>query len=113
MAHALAGRSERVAAALRAGDECTADREADRLRAAAIAAVNERRVPPPYQEELLANVNQLAERVLCRPPPAVEPAPTPAPPAADEDVDENDDERRGRGKGNGKRRDKGEKPDRD
>lgn len=102
VAEPLAARSERVAAALRAGDACTADREADELRAAATAAVDAGRVPPRYQRELLANANELAERVSC-PPPAVPPQ-EPQP-----EEEEGDDGEQGKGKG---KRDDEDKPGR-
>ena len=74
--------SEDVAEALERGDPCTAEQEAHELQAAAVAAINENRVPGPYQEELQASVNELVADVRCEPvttqvapPPAVVPPP--------------------------------------
>lgn len=87
---------------LEAGDACSARAEADALQAEAIAAVNDRRVPRRFQEELLGSVAALAESIECSPPPAA---------AEDEheedDEDEEDEEDEGRGKGKGKKKGKG------
>jgi hypothetical protein len=69
LARQLAGASDSVAAALAAGDGCTALRRATSLQRDVIAAINAHRVPPDFQEPLLGAVNSLAERVQCRPPP--------------------------------------------
>lgn len=87
-----------VAAALAAGDACAAKAEADRLGTATVAAINAGRVPPPFQEPLLAEAQELAARIECAPPP---------PPAAtDEDDDDGDRARKGKGKGKGKDKDR-------
>jgi hypothetical protein len=92
VASELAQRSEAVAAALQAGDSCQALDEARALQQDTIAAINERRVPAPFQEPLLASVNDLLSRIACVPP-------------VDEDRDgeeEGDDGRR-KGKRKGKK----------
>ncbi|MHB1243499.1 MAG: hypothetical protein ACYC1P_08895 [Gaiellaceae bacterium] len=88
LAERLASRSDAVADRLDRGDACAARAEAEALQAETIAAVNERRVPQAFQEELLGSVTALVESIECVPPA----------PAADED----DDEDRGKGKGKGK-----------
>jgi hypothetical protein len=80
----LATRSDAVAARLDAGDGCGALDEARGLQQQAIAAINARRVPPPFQESLLAATNEIVARITC----------VPAPPP--------NDEHRGKGKGHGK-----------
>jgi hypothetical protein len=96
----LAARSDSVAARLEEQDPCGARSEARRLQSDAIAAVNARRIPRAFQEELLASVNTLVEAIECAPPP---------PPAAEEDDEDKDDEKddEGRGKGKGKKKGKG------
>jgi hypothetical protein len=64
----LAARSDRVAAALDAGDRCGARVEAERLQRDAIRLINDRRVPGPFQEHLGAAVNDLVSRIQCTPP---------------------------------------------
>jgi hypothetical protein len=104
LAERLAVRSETVAARLEAGDGCGARAEAEALQAETIEAVNGRRVPQRFQEELLASVNELVASIECAPP-------APAEPSGgeddedddhdeDEDEDEDDDE-----KGKGKKKD--------
>jgi hypothetical protein len=94
LALALAQRSDRVAAALDAGDPCRAFALAEALQQQTIAAVNSGRVPGPFLEPLQATANDLAGRIVCVVPP------------------EDDDEEKGRGKGNdkgkGKKDDKGD-----
>lgn len=84
VAAALAEQSDRVAAALEAGDSCQALSEARRLQQDTIQAINERRVPTPFQEHLSSAVGDLVLRIECVPP-------------ADEE----------RGKGKGKHKGKG------
>jgi hypothetical protein len=72
LAEQLASRSDKVAAALDAGDSCRALNEAVRLRDETIAATNSRRVPGPFQEQLGATVQDLVSRIRCVPPPAKE-----------------------------------------
>jgi hypothetical protein len=66
----LAARSDGVAAALAAGDSCRALALARRLQQQTIAAINDGRVSPGLQEQLLSSVNALVARVQCVPPPA-------------------------------------------
>jgi hypothetical protein len=81
----LARGSERVSAALRAGDSCRAAAAARSLRASATAAIASGRVPVPLQRELGTRVEALADAIVCvraAPPPPPPPSPPPAPPAA-------------------------------
>jgi len=66
----FAARSDQVAARLEANDPdpCGARAEAEALQQRVIAAVNERRVPARYQEELTSAVNVLADSIACVPP---------------------------------------------
>jgi hypothetical protein len=96
VASELAQRSDAVAAALLAGDSCRALDEARALQQDTIAAVNDRRVPAPFQEPLLASVNDLLGRIVCVPP-------------ADEAEEGDEKEEKGeddRGKGNDKNKGK-------
>jgi len=63
----LAERSDQVAAALDIGDPCRALAEARRLRRDTFLAINDRRVPGPFQEHLGATVNDLVSRIDCVP----------------------------------------------
>lgn len=72
VAEQLAVQSDKVAAALDAGDGCTALEEARRLRRETVEAINERRVPGPFQEHLLSAVNELVGRITCVPQVSVE-----------------------------------------
>ena len=83
MADDLAVRSESVASRLEENDPCGAQSEAMRLQADTIAAVNDRKVPRRYQEELLGSVNALVESIDCAPPA----------PAVEEEAPEDDEER--------------------
>lgn len=69
LAATLAERSDSVAALLQANDPCAARLEAEGLQADTIAAVNDRRVPPRYQEELTGSVSALVASIECVPPP--------------------------------------------
>jgi hypothetical protein len=69
LAAELAERVDRVAAALGAGDSCTALAEANALQQATVQAVNARRLPAAFQEDLTGAVNDLAGRISCVPPP--------------------------------------------
>jgi hypothetical protein len=60
LAGQLARRADAVAARLDAGDPCAAAREALALQQASIDAINARRVPHRFQEELQASVGELA-----------------------------------------------------
>ncbi|HUP32964.1 MAG TPA: hypothetical protein VM184_08015 [Gaiellaceae bacterium] len=98
LAERLALRSDAVADRLDQGDECAARAEAEALQAETIAAVNERRVPPALQEELVGSVTALVESIECLPPP-------PVAEEGDDDEEDNeddDDEDRGKGKKKGK-----------
>jgi hypothetical protein len=87
LAEQLAGRSDKVAAALDAGDPCRALKEARRLRDEMVAAVNAGRVPSPFQEQLGSSVQDLVQRIQC------------VPPQAKEDEDRRGGEHKGKGKG--------------
>jgi hypothetical protein len=65
LAAELATRSDEVAARLEANDSCGARTEAEVLLRQTIAAVNERRIPPRYQEELTGSVNALLASITC------------------------------------------------
>jgi hypothetical protein len=113
LAEGLAARSDSVAERLEAGDGCAARAEAEALQAETIAAVNDRRIPQRYQEELLGSVAALLESIECAPPP-------PPGDEADDDEDKDDDKEekededdangkgkdKGKGKGKGKGKDK-------
>jgi len=85
LAHDWATKADSVAAALAAGDGCTARTRAAALQQQVIAAVNEGRVPRRFLEPLASGVNELVSRIGCTPPP---------PPVARDD--------RGHGHGHGK-----------
>lgn len=93
LAERLASRSDAVADRLDRGDACAARAEAEALQAETIAAVNERRVPQAFQEELLGSVTALVESIECVPPP----------PAAEEDDEDDEDRGKGKDKGKGKK----------
>jgi hypothetical protein len=80
LARSLAVQADAVASRLDAGDECGAREHALALQQAAIAAVNERRIPAGYQEPLLGDIALLVQRITCTAEPT--PASTAAPPAA-------------------------------
>jgi hypothetical protein len=61
----LALTSDAVAGRLDANDTCGAQAVARQLQADAIAAVNARRVPQHFQEELLGSVTALVESITC------------------------------------------------
>ena len=69
----LARQSDVVAERLEANDPCSALAEAEALQQQTIAAVNDGRVPPRFQEELTSAVNSLLASIECLPP--VEPPP--------------------------------------
>lgn len=94
LAAELAGRSDAVAERLEADDPCGALAEAEALQADTIAAVNQGRVPAPFQEELGAAVASLVASIDC--------TPAPPPPASDEDDEEEEDGENGKRKGGGK-----------
>lgn len=84
VAQRLSAQSDEVAAAFEAGDTCGARDKAVRLQRDTIEAINKRRVPPAFREQLLAAVNDLVGRIECVPP------------------DEDDENRGKRGKRRGK-----------
>jgi hypothetical protein len=63
----LAARSDEVAEALAAGDSCTALNSAKQLQRETIAAINSRRVPGAFQEQLASSVTDLVSRIQCVP----------------------------------------------
>ena len=65
--------ADSVAAALAAGDGCTAKQLATALQASVVAAVNARQVPRRFLEPLTSAVNALASQITCTPPPTVPP----------------------------------------
>jgi hypothetical protein len=68
LAQSWAQQADDVAAAVDAGDGCTALRRATTLRTQVVDAVNARRVPRRYLEPLVSTVNDLAGRITCTPP---------------------------------------------
>jgi hypothetical protein len=71
-AEALASTSDSIADALDAGDVCTAAGRADDLNAQVIEAINAKKIPPAFQEDLLARAQELVNTVNCPPPPEEE-----------------------------------------
>ncbi|MGH3023204.1 MAG: hypothetical protein ACRDNI_06065 [Gaiellaceae bacterium] len=65
VAEALAQASDEVAASLEAGDGCAAAKEAAELRDAALAAVEDGRVPGDLVEPLLGAVERLEGQIVC------------------------------------------------
>ena len=68
VASALAARSDEVARALAAGDDCRALSLAQQLQRETIAAINAGRVSAVFQEHLGSTVGDLASRIQCIPP---------------------------------------------
>ncbi len=102
----LAERSDAVAAQLDAGDACGALASAQALQQRTIAAINDGRVPPRYQERLSAAVGELAASIACAP--ATPAAPTGSTAGGEDDDDEHDD---GHGKKKGKKHEKHDRHD--
>jgi hypothetical protein len=71
LAQSWAQQADDVAAAVDAGDGCTALQRAVTLRTQVVDAVNAHRVPRRYLEPLVSTANDLAGRITCTPPPAV------------------------------------------
>jgi uncharacterized lipoprotein YmbA len=69
LAQSWARQADAVAAALAAGDGCTARTAASQLQHEVIAAVNAHRIPQRLLEPLSSGVNDLASRITCTPPP--------------------------------------------
>lgn len=88
VAEDLAARSDAIAAALDAGDVCTAAVRADELQDATVTAINNGQVPQEFQEDLQARANELVNTVNCPPPPT---------------TTEEKEEESGKGKGRGKK----------
>jgi hypothetical protein len=63
----LAAKSDAVADALDAGDECGAAGLADQLKAAVETYVNGGRIPPAFQQELTETATDLQNNVNCPP----------------------------------------------
>ena len=78
LAQSWARQADAVAAAIDAGDGCTALNRATSLRTQVVGAVNTHRVPRRFLESLVATTNDLVGRISCTPP-APAPAPAPAP----------------------------------
>jgi hypothetical protein len=89
LAREWAAKADSVAAALAAGDGCTARTRAAALQQEMAAAVADRRVPRRFRGPLASGVDDLVSRISCTPPPA------PAP------VTTSRDESRGHGHGRG------------
>jgi hypothetical protein len=68
-AEQLAATSDSIADALDAGDVCSAAGRADDLRAQVIEAINAKKIPPRFQEDVLARAQELVNTVNCPPPP--------------------------------------------
>ena len=67
VAAALASRSDEVDQALTAGDSCRALSLAQQLQRETVAAINQRRVPGAFQEQLGSTVGDLVSRISCVP----------------------------------------------
>jgi hypothetical protein len=78
LAQSWAQQADDIAAAVDAGDGCTAHRRAITLRAQIVGAVNAHQVPRRYLEPLVSTANDLAGRITCAPP-----APAPVAPPVD------------------------------
>ena len=79
LAQSWAQQADDVAAAIEAGDGCTAQQRAATLRTQVVSAVNAHRVPRRYLEPLVSTANDLAGRITCNPPaPVVVPSAKPA-----------------------------------
>jgi hypothetical protein len=75
LAQSWAQQADDVAAAVDAGDGCTALQRAVTLRTQVVDAVNAHRVPRRYLEPLVSTANDLAGRITCTPPaPVVTPS---------------------------------------
>ena len=68
LAQSWAQQADSVAAALAAGDGCTARQRANALRTDVVQAANAHRVPRRYLEPLVGTANDLAVRIACTPP---------------------------------------------
>lgn len=68
VAASLAARSDEVARALAAGDDCRASSLAQQLQQETLASINTGHVPAPFQEHLASAANDLVSRIRCVPP---------------------------------------------
>jgi len=75
LAQTWAQQADGVAAALAAGDGCTAQQLAGTLQAEVAQAIGARAIPHAFQEQLLTTVDDLPGRITCNPAPAAPPAP--------------------------------------
>jgi hypothetical protein len=71
LAQSWAQQADDVAAAIDAGDGCTAQQRAVSLRTQVVDAVNAHRIPRRYLEPLVSTANDLAGRITCTPPAVV------------------------------------------
>jgi len=76
LAQAWAQQADEIAAALAAGDGCTAVTRAVALRTQVVQAVNDRRVARRFLGPLVGTVNDIPDRIACNPPAAPAPAGT-------------------------------------
>ncbi len=67
VAAALASRSDEVERALTAGDSCRALSLAQQLQRETVAAINHKRIPGAFQEQLGSAVGDLVSRISCVP----------------------------------------------
>jgi hypothetical protein len=67
LAQSWAQQADQVAAAIDAGDGCTAQQRAVTLRTQVVDAVNAHQVPRRYLEPLVSTTNDLAGRIACTP----------------------------------------------
>lgn len=75
LASRWSAQAEAVAAALAAGDGCTARAKALALQTSVVAAIQARRIRPAFEERLTSAVNELPDRITCNPAPVSTPAP--------------------------------------
>ena len=88
LAQTLAVRSDNVAMLLDRGDQCGAKREAAGLRREVTEAINTRRVPDVYLEDLSGVVNEIEAQIVCRQ------AQLPPPPGEDDAGDDGKGEKK-------------------
>jgi len=69
LAQAWAQQADAIAAALAAGDGCTAEAQAAELRAEVVQATNDRRIAQRLATPLVGAVNNLPVRIACAPTP--------------------------------------------
>ena len=65
LAAELSERGDSISELLEGQDPCAARTEAETLQRRTIAAINARRVPPSFQEELTGRVNALVNSISC------------------------------------------------